>query len=403
MVGWLVMAEILLVLLMIWAVLCFGEYLNTERWQYSIAFGICATLAILTKGNGLALGLVPPLSLLLSRRFHLLQRASFWYPAIIVFVFCAPFYWLTLDMVRNGWQEEAPTMEFTIAAVRYFSYSLVKITGISLFLLVVLGFFVRVIRPAWNRKIDGRWAAVGALLLSVLIFQSLLPSSLEARHLIPAVPTLLMFLAAGVVVVEEHPLLGRLRSEWKKALLIAAIIVGFVLETFLIPIKVYHGFGDIAQRLLSGPEFEDSVFLVSSDASGEGTFISEVAMREKRPGHVVLRASKVLGTSRWDGSEYKTLYGTSEDMMAYLEGIPVEIIVIDLSIPLRRKHQRLLKETLEAYPHRWELLGMYPLTRQASHYADGLRVYRLSGAKKRPRGVIRINMGEMLNKTLELK
>src|SRR5262245_42475830 len=75
-----VMAEILMTLLSFWAVLHFGRFLTTEKWQYAAGFGICAMLAILTKGNGLSLALVPPLAVVFSRRFHLLTRPSFWCP-----------------------------------------------------------------------------------------------------------------------------------------------------------------------------------------------------------------------------------------------------------------------------------------------------------------------------------
>ncbi len=90
--------------------------------------------------------------------------------------------------------------------------------------------------------------------------------------------------------------------------LLLALVFGW--ETFAIPKKAFYGFGEVAQKLLSTPNFKKSAMLISSDACGEGMFIEEVAMREARPGHYVLRASKVLSTSRWDGSEYDAFYKT---------------------------------------------------------------------------------------------
>ena len=189
---------------------------------------------------------------------------------------------------------------------------------------------------------------------------------------------------------------------WMAVLALVVVLV-FMGETFTIPQKSWHGFGKIARRLLSTPDFQKSVFLVSSDTTGEGVFISEVAMRERRPGHVVLRGTKVLGTGRWDGGDYVALYTTPGEMMRYLESIPVGVVVIDLSIPASRQfeHQRLLKETLEAYPQRWKLIDSYPLVRRETEYPDALWVYRMVGNGNRPVGTIRIDMHYMLNKFIE--
>lgn len=398
-----VMAEILVALLSFWAVLYLGRFLRTEKWQDSVGFSACATLAILTKGNGVALALVPPMALLLTWRFHLLARPSFWFMPVIVLIFCGPFYWYTLDMVRNGWQEGAPTLKFAITAIRHYSYQLTKITGIGLSLLVAIGFAVRVIQPSLNRKAEGKWAAIGALLLSVWAFQCIVPSGLEARHLIPAVPALLMFLVAGVVWMADKLPLGQLSGKRKMAILSLSVALVFTVETFAIHKKAWYGFGTIAQRLLSTADFQNSVFLVSSDARGEGMFISEVAMGEPHPAHVVLRASKVLSKSRWDGSDYELLYSTPEEIMGYLESIPVGIVVIDQAIPVndQTEHNKLLKETLQVYAQKWKLLGSYSMIRGSTVYPNAIWVYRLVFHKNKKVSPIRIDMRKMLGKDIE--
>jgi hypothetical protein len=132
-------------------------------------------------------------------------------------------------------------------------------------------------------------------------------------------------------------------------------------------------------------------------------FIAEMAMRERRPGHIVLRASKVLAKSLWTGSDYKALYHTPVEVMRYIEQIPVGILVMDRSIPVRkqREHHSLVKQMLEAYPQRWALLGTYPLTRAGTEYPDALWIYRLIGHENHRVGTIRVDMGYMLNKTIE--
>jgi len=396
-----VMAEILVALLSFWAVVCFGHFLETEQWQDATSFGIFAALAVLTKGNGLALGLVPPLALLFSGRFHLLARPSFWYPVIIVLVFCGPWYWLTLRMVRNGWQEGAPTLKFTIEAAPYYLYGLGKITGIWLTLMVVIGFVTHAIWPCWKRDIGGKWAAITALLVSGWIFHTVVPAGLESRHLILVVPALMMFLAAGISSLANR-LPPRHVTAGQKAIVLALVTAAiFVGGTFAIPKKSWYGFGNIAQQLLLTSNLEQSVHLISSDATGEGMFIAEMAMREQRPGHFVLRASKTLAKSRWDGNQYMALYSSPEEVMSYLEEVPVGVVVIDWSIPAQnqREHHNLLKETIETYAQRWEFLGSYPLTRHGTEYPNTLQVYSLLGHENRSVREIHLNMSEMLDKT----
>jgi hypothetical protein len=229
------------------------------------------------------------------------------------------------------------------------------------------------------------------------------PSSQEARHLITAVPALLMFLAAGIAWTADRLPLRRLATDRKVVGMTLAVVLVIAGETFAIPKKAWRGFGDVAAQLLSTADFQRSVFLVASDPQGEGIFISEVAMRERRPGHIVLRASKVLSRSRWNGETYELLYNTPEEMMSYLEGIPVGVVVLDVSLPI--EHQtadiRKLQETLNVFAQRWTPVGAFPLTRRGTKHAGALQVYRLLGHENRAMGTIRLDMRPMLNKSIE--
>ncbi len=399
------MTEVLVALLCFWAVLYYGRYLDGEKWPNAVGFGLCASLAIMTKGTALALALVPVLAILMTRRFYLLGRLSFWIPVVVVLLFCAPFYYMTLDMVMNGWQDGGVNLGFTLAAIPYYSLNLIKLTGFGLFILVATGFVVRVIRPVMGDQRTGKWGAIGAWPLSVLLYQSVIPCGLEGRHLIPAVPALLLLLAAGLVFVADRLPLPAWNSQKKVMALSLAALMVFAGETFAIPGKATFGFEAIATDLLAKPEFSESVFLISSDANGEGMFISEIALRESRPGHIVLRASKVLASSTWGGEEYEPLFKSTEEIMTYLDKIPVGIVVTDRSMPENRRvpHHQLLEETVAAYPQNWRLLGTYPVTRKGTAYPQAVSVYRQVGHENEPVKGIEVDMGRMLDKSIEKK
>ena len=399
----LLMAEVLVALLSFWAILFFGKYLETQKWKDALYFAILAVLTIMTKGNGLALALVPPFSLLFSQRLRPFTRIQFWIIPLVVVVLCGPFYWLTFDLVRNGWRESTPSLNFTVIAVAYY-VQITKITGYTLIPIILIGFVAKIVKPALSGGAEGKWAAIGALVIAVWIFHCVVPSGLEWRHLIPAIPSLMMFLAAGIYWLSKYFLIGSISFNNKVGIIAISVMLIFLIETFKINHNKFIGYSKIAHSLLSNEKYKNSVFLISSDSIGEGVFITEIAMQESRLGHIILRGSKVLGKSLWDGSEYKLIYKTPEEMMKFLEQIPVGIVIVDysLSMQTKEKHQELLEETLNKFSNRWLYLGSYSLTREGITYHDSVKVYTLIGHQSIRTGTIQIDMGHMLNKKIEI-
>ncbi len=78
------MSETLLALMCFWSAIYFTRYLDSGRWQDNCLFGVFFALAVLTKGSGWLLTLLPAIALLLTRKLHLLLRPSFWLAALIV-------------------------------------------------------------------------------------------------------------------------------------------------------------------------------------------------------------------------------------------------------------------------------------------------------------------------------
>jgi len=393
-----VMGDTLIALLDFWAVLCFGRFLDTEKWRDAVLFGLLASLSIISKGNGMALVFVPPLAVLLCRRFHLIKTRAFWYPALIVLMIAGPWQYLSARLLAGiGYRQASLEIAGT------YLYKTLTFLGFGLLPFVVVGVITRVVAPFPRKAVEGRWAALAALPVGVWALHAILPSAgVEPRYMIPTIPPLVMFFTAGVAWVSARvPLRG-----WpvlrKAALLTGLLAPVFAAESFRIPQRSYYGFAEAAQSLVGRPEFRNSVFLVSAQGAGEGMFISEVAMRERRPGHVILRASKVLSQSDWDGERYELLHRDPQETMKYLESIPVQVLVLDARPSARRRahHENLLK-MLEMYPDRWKLFGVYPQRRPATASPGGVRVYRLVGQSVKPTGKIRIPLKYTLRKTIE--
>jgi hypothetical protein len=372
-----IMTEIPLALLALAAALCFGSYLDNRGWKAAFGFGIFATLAILTKGSGLFLAFVPPLAILFTRRWNLLKRFSFWTPAAMVAVLCAPWTVMTLKLAQGGWAEGRPSWHFTRQALPYYAEKLYLALGILLVLLALMGLWSRFIEPARQNKLSGKWAAAAALLASVLLVQPLIPCGLEARHLIIALPPLMMFAVAGAVWASGVLTAKGLPARTARLVIFGVTAAGFLGGTFEVASKGYGGFGRMAAELVTLPA-EPAVALISSDASGEGMLIAEIAMRERRPGHRIQRASKVLASSTWSGQGYQTKFETPGDVLAFLKEHPVQTIVLDGAIPKNKhvRHHDLLRETVEANPAHFQLLSQHPAIRAGNEFPAALELYR---------------------------
>jgi hypothetical protein len=385
-----VMAETLTAVLVFQAVLWFGRYLDRPGWKPAAWFGLWSSLAILTKGTGFALALVPGISVLASGQFRLLKRFSFWLPALVVLALCGPWYfWVP------GAQHESVARFghpwFRLFSLTHTPRGWVQVVGVALAPLVALGLLKWFLDLVRKREIGGVWTAAAALLASLAIFRFLIHAAADLRHHILAVPALLMFLAAGMAWVLAWGPLGRVSARRKTVVLAVALGALVWWYAYHTPRKPRYGYAEVASELVARPELRNSVLLVSSDALGEGMLISEVAMREKRPGHIVLRASKMLFRSSWTGEEYRPLYQTPAELLRFLEDTPVGILVIDLSAPVQQ-HQRLLLEVVNSHPERWKLLASYPQGAGRPEAWRQVRVYRLAGHEGRPVGKIRMDL-----------
>jgi hypothetical protein len=372
------MAEMLVALLVTLAVLAYGRYLDTERWQPAAWFGAWVILAMLTKGSAIQLALVPPFAVLLSGRWYLLRRFSFWLPAILVCAVAGPWYaWIPgaqhESVARFGdISLRADRLTETLAAWA-------GMLGVVLLTAAVLGLLLCVTRLR-RESSAGKWTAGIAVLLGAYVVR-LFVGAFEERHLVANLAVLMMFAAAGA---------NWLFTRWwqgfatPKAIFVAlSLLVMVGLNIHASPVKRSYGFSEVAERLLSHSEFKGSVFFVCSGAQGEGMLISEVAMREPRPGHIVLRASKMLASSDWMGLDYRQLYHDPNEILQFLESIPVGIVIID-GDGRRSPHGALLYEGLRSHPERWELLASPP--------GSDILVYRLIGHEGKPIGKIRISM-----------
>lgn len=164
-----------------------------------------------------------------------------------------------------------------------------------------------------------------------------------------------------------------MRPAWATSGVLGVAVAGYALGDFHVVRKPTDGYPQLVRDLLGRPELSSSVMLVAADAAREGAFIAEVAMHERRPGHIVLRSTKALARSTWLGENYQTKFRGPGEVAAYLESIPVSLVAVDTGVsPPLRPHLGQLLAALHQRPNYWR--PVHPAGRPASN----LRLYRIT-------------------------
>jgi hypothetical protein len=379
-----VMAETLSALFMFGATLAFGDFLDRGCKKDAIWFGVLSTLAILTKGTGLALALAAPLALLWTRKLSLLKRPALWGAVLIIVIFAGPWTYATRTLGAGGWEEPHPSWHYTSAALPYY----LKKFGIALGM-GALPFFVfgLVAKLRGTQPHRGRWVACAALIISVIVFQSLVPAGKEDRHLIPALPAACMFVVAGLCAVEGWWRKSRntagdpAASPARPGLIFCLGAILVLLQPLVLAPRVSkgsYGFASLADTMLSEAP-PDAVTLVSSDATGEGMFIAEVALREERPGHIIQRISKTLSHSEWSGGNYEPKFTTDEEVLNFLLHSGITYLVLDDNVsPLRRRENHdQLKRVVTSHPEWFFPLAESEGARGGEIQSQPVRIYKI--------------------------
>ncbi|MDA1264501.1 MAG: glycosyltransferase family 39 protein [Planctomycetota bacterium] len=377
--GAMVMTEVVLALLCFGAVLAFGRFLDGGRRRDLVCFAALAVLACLTKGNALALALLPPLATLLAGRWDRWRRRDLWVAGGAVALIVAPWYALTLGITQSTWVGGGgPSGSYASAAVTFFGRELVRLGGWAFLVAAAYG-AVRSLAVSADR---GRVAAVVAWPPSLLLVHGLVPSSLDARHLVLLAPALVWL---GVRALATHTPSPRRRA------VAAVVLLGAVLiERGEVPAKAWQGYSGLARELAQDEVLDGRAILIVSDVSGEGAFVAALAQAGggDRPAHLVFRASKALARSDWVGRDYELRFESVAELATWLDEVPVAAIVQDRA-PLARQrfpHHELVAEALLSYPDRWVREAPRDVTKDGVEHPSALVVWRRRGQVERPVG-----------------
>jgi len=374
-----VMIENALALMTTVALLLWVRHLERGGIRDLVAFGAMAGVAAMTKGNALFLVLLPPFAVGIGGRWDALRSRGIWLAALPVVLLAVPWTWYFLGDVVTGWRGVLPSAEHMSSAVTSYATGLRRSIGLLGTALFAIGLWVQLVRGGARQSTHAAlWVSAAGLLAAVVLFHLLVPADIGMRHLIPAYPAIVMFLAAGA----HHCtcwLGGRgLGRKTASAIVLCSAALAFGVEAFMPPTKNVEGYRTAALIVLEHTGADQaSTSLIVSDAQGEGAFIVEVAIRDRhRPRHVVWRATNLLSLATWAGRGYQLRADGDDDVVRLLEQAAIRFVVMDRAFkPL--PHQRQLERVIQGNPDRFILLAELPLRRGRRTFPDGLAVYEV--------------------------
>jgi len=391
-----VMLDIPLAVTMLLAMAAYARYLERERTADAVLFGLCAAVALLVKYNALALALIPPLCVILTGRHYLWRSKNFWLPTAIVLVIVGPWYLMMrhLGIYAAGLGTRTPTLMTALASN---AKNMVVVAGPVLFILAVFGSVlmrldIRRRLENGNRKLCSLYVVAAAMVLALFIFHSVIHRT-YLRYLLPAAPALMLLSWLSLKYLHSV-----LRNRTALSVAALSLVAGVhVASTFGLFLKSTSSYVKAADAVISSGLAHNGAVFVSADAEGEGMLTAEFVMRDRRPDHYVVRASKVLATQDAMGDNYQLKYHTAEEVMMVLDSIPVAIVVTQ-RCPIGKcgEHENLLNEAATLYPERWRLSSVIP-----SEPDSPILVYQIIGNETKTVQALQVDMLRTLGTTID--
>jgi len=371
-----VMADNFLAVLVFATGLAWDQAYKRATWGWCLCFAGLASAAIMTKGNGFGLALLPPLYLLIKRDLGALFKPKIILSGLIVGVLVVPWYVATYKYAASGWRYTWG-WSFTSIALPGYLAGVVASVGLPVALGYVLGIIGAFRRTPLKGQDDLELHA--ALSLAMLIFAILAPADITPRYLIPALPSMsvvalfgLWRLADSIPGFVSHPF------QLREGVIIAVVLISIATIFEKPHVEPFNAARVVA--LIEEQKSPNPLVLTSGSVRFEGSMIAAFAEQESTPVHFVVRGTKVLASGDFMGFTYKARFQGTKDMKDWILANQIGYVVIsDNSDGSRFSHNATLRALLGADGSHFKKIGRI-VNEQA--YVD---VYSLPADATRPK------------------
>ncbi len=356
-----VMLDAPIALFALLAALSYARYMAECRARDAIWFALFASAGLLIKGNAACLALLPPLAVLIGRRFDLLRRPSFWLPLPIVGCIAVPWYLFTYPLVSQGFRYSWG-LAYVVVATRENATALLHATGP---ILLAAGLFgcVAVVWSAHRRQADYVMTCTASLLVATWVFVSVVPAAIQDRYLEPAIPPLLILAGAALRFVVDWSQ-SRLPVRVGPLRALAIPLLAVVLAGSIVPAaadmepKAELGFTHAAQQVWQQVNARNPVVLVVARQIAESSAVAELALHDPHcPSLFAVRGSRLLGGGGYNNQDYRPRFTTPEQVMAAIDEFRIPLVLFRSDGGADEwAHVRQIAEAIRLYPNRWEVV-----------------------------------------------
>jgi hypothetical protein len=311
----------------------------------ALVLAVSCCLAVLVKGNGWQIGLLPIFHIALTGRWRLLLEKYTYVAAVLALVLVMPWYLMTTLIAADGFDYELG-LAYTSLAIRSNFFWIITDFGILACILAAFG-----TARAWQTRQTNPDLWEGAaiclsMILAAFSFQAVVPAALNDRYLAPLFPSLIVLATLGLA--EFHSWLAqRFRSK------IAAPAMALVLLGCVYPVLFFVAAFQPKENLRLDAVADEvvaqgnpGIWLIDGTTSAEGAMIAETALRDRGRRIYVVRSSQLLATSDFLGRQYSLKYPTPSSAGEQLRELGVEGVVLVQSRGVSFEHSSQLRSAL---------------------------------------------------------
>ncbi len=363
-----VMVETFLALWLLSAALSWAAFAARPGAGRAAVFAVCAIGAIMTKGNGLALALLPLLHAALVRDARSLLDRRAWVAAAAIGAMTLPWYLFTYRMAATGFNF-GWGWHYTATALPAFA----KFFGSAVGVIGCIGFVagaIGAVRPR-HGSADHPLAALVALVLLIMLLCAIVPADIVPRYVVCVVPATMAVAAVGLERL-LRPMAEHLRGY--SGVVVAGLLLLNAATLVSAPHVTPFGTGVVARRILHAEKF-NPLLLVAGSTRAEGALIATFAEADRDRRYFVLRGTQVLSSSTFMGNQYMPRFAESSDLERWLADAGIGWVVVDDSPSgAAMEHNRQVLAIAASRPAGWDLV-------ESHRTAEGeMRLYRLSKA-----------------------
>ena len=321
--AWLVMSDVAVSLFIFLAVLAFQRFMDKPEGPHVFWFILWSVAAISTKGSAWALGPFAILAPLFAGYWRMLLRWRYLLSGVAIVLLSAPFYLFTWK-AHIGYAENPvkfATSHTTLVERIFQVTNMFSFAPVPYLILAAFGAII-----AWKTcRMAIAWFSAQAL------FFLLFPMTGDERYFLPALSLLIL------------PITECLRAIalWFSFPIAVAVVGLLHLHSGVQTPSTASGFRELVASIPSGKKV-----LIVSDSSGEGAvvvyrLVSDIDRRE-----TVLRGSKFLAQSSWNGNDYQPRFSDPGQISQALYDAQVDYVIIDLA-SAETPHSKLLQQALQ--------------------------------------------------------